>query len=994
MKVNKLLSTIGMMLSLASLFAADSAPVAPVDAARTAPMVDTLIPQDITPHAGPDLQPYAHSPAGWSEPIVASNVPGGFANTPITDLDTIYLDWAVANFGDTAAGPFTALILIDGAPLIAGTSDGLSSLTYTWWQDWAFGPLAAGTYTLQLIADADAEVVESDETNNTYVRTLVVEEGIPQPDLQPSALPGWDDAIIVSNVPGGTVDTTLDENDTLYIDWTVYNGGTANAGPYSTQILLDGVEVLTGPSTGLEIEVYESWLDRTIGPLSPGEYLLTLEVDHLGEVTESEEANNTYSRTIFVEGPPEIRIEPTDVTVDLTEAVPVSQPVFAGGDDPVLRGSLSGWTMDDAYIQLMETAPLPVDAKIRDAEVVMADLADGTAEVIVTLRPAIRRMATMDWSSETARAELRSVNVSAQEAVLASVDGAYEIEHTYDNFGGFSGRFDQASLDALAANPNVYAIEPVRYYTKHDVQGHPQMGASTYFDTYNGSGVTIAICDDGVDYNHPDLGGAPFPNSKVIGGYDFADNDADPNSFQNAHGTACAGIAAGDPPASPQGDYIGGIAKNAKIVALKVFSDGSGGASTADIVASWNWCITNQYLDPANPIKVISNSLGGGKFFDAASADAASPSTLAAVNSAISAGITVLASSGNNGFCDSLAAPAAVSNVISVGALYDADIGAPGWCVDSSSCGPIQANGGCSTGWAVFEVSTAQDQVTLYSNTADFLDIFAPSNNAYTTDLTNSSGYSTSPDNYTANFGGTSAACPYAAGGVAALQSAAMARTGVFLTPAEVLAKLTSTGDPITDGKVAITKPKVNLAAAIDTIPMENLGTFTIYNDGFSDLLVSSVLPESAAPWLSLLPAPPYTIPTGSLQTVSVLVDDTLAPAGTSLTRLLVASNDADENPYPGAVNVTVINSGGVVTPVPIVTTFLDDGNLIQVSWGTDPNYDPNLVYSVWRSTNGGTNPEDFSLVSGPIQGMLSSGFLRPADGETHIYRVEVTNSN
>jgi hypothetical protein len=39
------------------------------------------------------------------------------------------------------------------------------------------------------------------------------------------------------------------------------------------------------------------------------------------------------------------------------------------------------------------------------------------------------------------------------------------------------------------------------------------------------------------------------------------------------------------------------------------------------------------------------------------------------------------------------------------------------------------------------------------------------------------------------------------------------------LTPAEVKSKLTSTGDLVTDGKISIiTKPRVNLGAAVDTL--------------------------------------------------------------------------------------------------------------------------------------------------------------------------------
>ena len=110
------------------------------------------------------------------------------------------------------------------------------------------------------------------------------------------------------------------------------------------------------------------------------------------------------------------------------------------------------------------------------------------------------------------------------------------------------------------------------------------------------------------------------------------------------------------------------------------------------------------------------------------------------------------------------------------------------------------------------------DKVTSYSNSASFLTLFAPSNQAYTTDIVGSGGYS-SGDYYT-SFGGTSAACPYAAGSAAVLQQAAKAKTGAYLTPAQVKTYLVNNGDNVTDGKVAVTKPRINLGRAVDALPV------------------------------------------------------------------------------------------------------------------------------------------------------------------------------
>ncbi|MEI6914085.1 MAG: S8 family serine peptidase, partial [Armatimonadota bacterium] len=321
--------------------------------------------------------------------------------------------------------------------------------------------------------------------------------------------------------------------------------------------------------------------------------------------------------------------------------------------------------------------------------------------------------------------------------------------------------------------------------------------------------------DTGIDYNHARLGGGGFPNSKVLGGYDFGDGDSDPipNGGQ-AHGTACSGIAAGD--LGTVGDYIGGVAYNAKLYALKISAGTTGEASSDAMVAAWDWCVTHRNDNPSYPIMVISTSFGGGRYYSTLSGNYAIPSMTTAANNAVAAGITVLASSGNEGYCDSIGWPACISSVISVGAVYDAPFGNYQPCVSSASCAPKTASTGCTSGYYSTD-STAADKVTSYSNTASFLTLLAPANRCYTLDITGSTGWSTG--DYFDSFGGTSAACPYAAGAVACVQSAAKARTGSFLTPQRIRSLLIATGDAITDTKVAITKPRVNLERAIQSLP-------------------------------------------------------------------------------------------------------------------------------------------------------------------------------
>jgi subtilisin family serine protease len=78
-------------------------------------------------------------------------------------------------------------------------------------------------------------------------------------------------------------------------------------------------------------------------------------------------------------------------------------------------------------------------------------------------------------------------------------------------------------------------------------------------DNITGKGVLVAVIDTGIDYMHPDLGGGFGPGYKVVGGFDFANNDSDPMD-DNGHGTLVAGIIAAN-------GNLKGVAPDANLLA-------------------------------------------------------------------------------------------------------------------------------------------------------------------------------------------------------------------------------------------------------------------------------------------------------------------------------------------------------------------------------------------------------------------------------------------
>src|SRR5260221_9638042 len=108
---------------------------------------------------------------------------------------------------------------------------------------------------------------------------------------------------------------------------------------------------------------------------------------------------------------------------------------------------------------------------------------------------------------------------------------------------------DQQTLDTLASNADVQEVDldgkvnAVLDTSLDQIQAKDvwnEVGPSG--QPLTGIGERIAIIDTGVDYTHPDLGGCLGISCKVIGGYDFINNDTDPMD-EMVHGTHVAATA-------------------------------------------------------------------------------------------------------------------------------------------------------------------------------------------------------------------------------------------------------------------------------------------------------------------------------------------------------------------------------------------------------------------------------------------------------------------
>ena len=303
------------------------------------------------------------------------------------------------------------------------------------------------------------------------------------------------------------------------------------------------------------------------------------------------------------------------------------------------------------------------------------------------------------------------------------------------------------------------------------------------------SAVTVAVIDTGIDYTHPDLA------SNYAGGHDFVNLDSDPMD-DHGHGTHVSGTVAGamnNPTGSPEEEEgVVGIAPQSRILAYKV-CNASGGCTDFAIEQAIASAITAG-------AKVINMSLGSPEY---------SQTLDDAVQDAWTAGLVVVAGSGNNG-STALFYPAALNNVVSVGASDEDDLRAS------------------------------------FSNYGSWVDIAAPGNVILSTYPMSQCSLSTTPGDtgcYAYN-SGTSMATPHVAGAAALVWS-----RGDIGTASQVVDALLSSADGAGAGTVRLDSwtihGRLNLYGAMTYLggpppppnnpPMANAGADSSWTDTDGD---------------------------------------------------------------------------------------------------------------------------------------------------------------
>src|SRR5947207_4723653 len=276
--------------------------------------------------------------------------------------------------------------------------------------------------------------------------------------------------------------------------------------------------------------------------------------------------------------------------------------------------------------------------------------------------------------------------------------------YSYDSlWNGVSVSVAPSKMAALGSVPGVKAVYPVHTVSLPDFKSEGSGGADIDLKNavgltgadiaqtelgLDGSGVTIAIMDSGLDYTLPEFGGCFGPGCKVRGGFDLVGDaynatpgpafdpvpqpDANPlpcdpdfadraevlgaGASDAAHGTHVARIAAADGRGHTADGQVVGVAPGAQLLAYKGF--GCNGGTDSDVM------VHAMELALADHADILNMSIG------AAFTNWPKYPTAVAADNLANAGVTVVASIGNSGVNSgqlwSAGAPGVGRNVIGV----------------------------------------------------------------------------------------------------------------------------------------------------------------------------------------------------------------------------------------------------------------------------------------------------------------------------------------
>ena len=286
----------------------------------------------------------------------------------------------------------------------------------------------------------------------------------------------------------------------------------------------------------------------------------------------------------------------------------------------------------------------PLPSSIKADQEISVIITVGETTVMDAYERSNKTMSLAQFAQSSDEAAAINADIAAKRAdILARLDEkgvSYEMGKEYNTLlRGFElvikGGDFRTVCGSLGKDCGIVISEEYKVAETQLVENTVNVYDTGIFDSsqsgYDGSGTVVAVLDTGLDSKHTafsvdnftsDTLGLTYEdvakvlkdtkaseqtdgltvddvyiNNKVPFGYDYADSDPDPFSTHNNHGTHVSGVIVG------KDDTLTGVAPNAQLVSMKIFSDVMDTARAAWILAALEDCVV---LD----VDVINMSLG------------------------------------------------------------------------------------------------------------------------------------------------------------------------------------------------------------------------------------------------------------------------------------------------------------------------------------------------------------------------------------------------